>query len=194
MPRVSSMPCLLVGALLLGQAGLVRAQAPAASTKDPAMLRVGDRLPPLTGEFLTGREAQLPDAAAGKVALVMLGFTYGSRHAVEAWGEWFRSGHAGRPGVTFFEVPMIGGMARMGRWFIDSGMRKGTPQALHENVITVYGGTGDWKKRVGYAAEDHAYLLVLDRDGTIRWMHHGDFDEPRARELGEVLDGLVGSS
>ena len=188
------MPCLLVGALLLGQAGLVRAQAPAASTKDPAMLRVGDRLPPLTGEFLTGRKAQLPDAAVGKVALVMLGFTYGSRHAVEAWAEWFRSGHAGRPGATFFEVPMIGGMARMGRWFIDSGMRKGTPQALHENVITVYGGTGAWKKRVGYAAEDHAYLLVVDRDGTIRWMHHGDFDEARARELGEVLESLDGSS
>ena len=43
--------------------------------------------------------------------------------------------------MTFFEIPMIGGLARMGKWFIDSGMRRGTPKADHENVITVYGGT-----------------------------------------------------
>lgn len=45
---------------------------------------------------------------------------------------------------TFFEVPMIGGMATFGRWFINRGMRSGTAVELHDHVITVYGGTGDW--------------------------------------------------
>ena len=32
-------------------------------------LSTGETLPPLRGEFLTGRVAQLPDAASGRVAL-----------------------------------------------------------------------------------------------------------------------------
>ncbi len=53
-------------------------------------LAVGDRLPPLRGEFLTGREAVLPQAASGRVALLMLGFSYDSRFSVEAWARRFR--------------------------------------------------------------------------------------------------------
>jgi len=41
-------------------------------------LPMGEALPPLRGEFLTGRQAQLPDAASGRVALLALGFTYNS--------------------------------------------------------------------------------------------------------------------
>jgi len=156
-------------------------------------LKVGDVLPPLKGDFLTGRDAQLPDAAKGKVALAMLGFTYDSRHAVEAWGEWFRQAFGPREDVTFFEVPMIGGFGKLGRWFIDSGMRKGTPKALHENVITVYSGVGDWKRRVGFhdAAEHDAYLILLDRDGVIRWLVHSPFDAARAAELREAAAALA---
>ena len=37
---------------------------------------------------------------------------------------------------------MIGGLGTLARWFIDSGMRRGTPKADQGNVITVYGGIG----------------------------------------------------
>ncbi len=36
-------------------------------------LRVGDRLPALKGQFLTGRDAVLPQASSGQVALVSCG-------------------------------------------------------------------------------------------------------------------------
>ena len=90
-------------------------------------LRVGDRLPRLKGQFLTGRDAELPQAASGKVALVAMGFTYKSRFPVEAWADWYRTTIGSTTDVTFFEVPMIGGLATLGRWFIDRGMRNGTP-------------------------------------------------------------------
>ena len=63
---------------------------------------------------------------------------------------------------------MIGGMATLGRWFINRGMRSGTPVELHDHVITVYGGTGDWKQRLSYSTrhEDDAYLIVLDSAGS----------------------------
>ncbi len=69
---------------------------------------------------------------------------------------------------------MISGMARMGKWFIDSGMRKGTPKADQENVITVYGGVDPWKQRMGFK---DAYLVVIDKAGKVAWSHAGEFDE-----------------
>jgi hypothetical protein len=156
-------------------------------------LTVGDPLPVLKGHFLSGRDAELPVAASGRVALVAMGFTYKSRFPVEAWGDWYRTAIGSRSDVTFFEVPMIGGLSTLGRWFIDRGMRSGTPAALHEQVITVYGGTGSWKRRLSYSPdrEDDAYLIVLDRDGIVRGRYHGGFHQARADDIGRLLTSLA---
>ena len=148
----------------------------------------------LEGRYLTGRDASLPQAAAGKVTLIAMGFTYQSRFPVEAWADWYRRTIGSRTDVTLFEVPMIGGPARLGRWFIDRGMRNATPPELHERVITVYGGTGDWKRRLSYSSEreDDAYLIVLDRAGVVRWLHHGAFDQSRADDLRAQIASLAG--
>lgn len=164
---------------------LVTSLATVLATGSIESLRIGDPLPPLKGEYLTGKSATLPAAGSGKTTLLLLGFTYASRVPVEVWGQWFRDTIGVGPDRTFFEVPMIGGLAKMGRWFIDRGMRKGTPAALHENVITVYADTGDWKKRLAASSlnDKDAFLIVLDRDGVVRWLHHGPFDAARAQEL-----------
>jgi hypothetical protein len=54
-------------------------------------IKIGESLPELRGKFLTGREVVLPQAAEGRVTLLLLGFTYTSRFAVEAWAERFRA-------------------------------------------------------------------------------------------------------
>jgi hypothetical protein len=154
-------------------------------------LQPGESLPALDGEYLTGRQAQLPDAAAGRVALLALGFTYNSRFPVEVWIGRFRNDFDSNPHVTFYEIPMIGGMARLGKWFIDSGMRKGTPRSDQENVITVYGGTDAWKQRVGYQSQDAAYLVLIDKHGAVRWRHSGAFDESAYKDLHAQVSGLL---
>lgn len=154
-------------------------------------LKAGAGLPDLRGEYLSGRKATLPADASGRVALVLFGFTYESRFAVEAWTNRFRKEFGKNPQVTFYEVPMIGGMARMGRWFIDSGMRRGTPKADHEHVITVYGGTELWKQRLGVKDEDSAYLVVLDPRGNVAWTHSGAFEESEYESLAVQIHKLV---
>ena len=156
-------------------------------------LRVGEPLPTLEGQFLTGPAAVLPQASSGKVTLIAMGFTYASRVPVEAWGDWYRTAIGSRTDITFFEVPMIGGLATLGRWFIDRGMREGTPVELHDHVITVYRGTGDWKQRISYASahKDDAYLIVLDKEGVVRWLHHGVFDTLQSDQLKRLLTSLA---
>jgi hypothetical protein len=178
-------PALLIASILLPG-------TPASTPTAP--LTAGTAMPQLKGEFLTSREAVLPDAASGRVALVTMGFTYNSRFQVEAWIGRFRKDYGANPGVTFFEVPMIGGMARLGKWFIDSGMRSGTAKADQENVITVYGGTDTWKARVGLKNADDACLLLLDGKGIIRWTHNGPFDEAAYKELTAQLTTLLAAS
>jgi hypothetical protein len=188
MPRIFAAAC-CIGVLVTSTTALL-----AGASQN--FLGVGDPLPALKGQFLTGRDAVLPQATSGTVALVAIGFTYQSRFPVEAWAEWYRTAIGARTDVLFFEVPMIGGLAKLGRWFIDRGMRNGTPPALHERVITVYGGTDDWKQRLAFSPdhEDDAYLVVLDRDGVVRWIHHGAFEQARSVELQGMLTLLADAS
>jgi hypothetical protein len=177
---------LMLGTLVVGLAPMGASDGPDQEGHIPR-LSIGGSLPPLSGEFLSGRLATLPDVARERVALLAFGFTYNSRFPVEAWCGRFRKEFAGNPRVTFYEIPMIGGVARLGRFFIDRGMRRGTPSNLQENVITVYGGVEPWKSRIGYAKPDEAYLVLLDPAGTIRWIHHGEFDERIFAELRQVV-------
>ena len=166
--------------------------AVSAEKSPPVPMAVGDVFPRLEGDFLSGRKAVLPDAAKGKLALVLMGFTYESRFAVEAWAEHVRPAFAARDAATFFEVPVLGGMARMGKWFIDSGMRRGTPKELHENVITVWGGVDRWKALTGFSkrAEDDAYLTLIGQDGHILWLHHG----PHSQEAFDAMMAAAGAA
>ena len=141
-----------------------------------SLLSSGDTLPPLSGEYLSGRPAVLPQDASGRVALLLLGFTYESRFAVEDWTRAFRREFDENPKVTFYEIPMIGGLARLGKWFIDSGMRRGTPKADQGNVITVYGASDLWKQRVWFRDPNAAYLLLIDPGGKVVWQYAGAFD------------------
>ncbi len=174
MPRLTRVAMFL--GLALGAMALSESRQPPITP-----VAVGDVFPRLEGEFLSGKKAILPDAAKGHVALVLMGFTYDSRFAVEQWAEHVRPAFAKTGTSTFYEVPVLGGMARMAKWFIDSGMRRGTPKELHENVITVWGGVGRWKTLMNFsnAAKDDAYVALLDAEGRVRWLHHGPYAADR---------------
>lgn len=159
-----------------------------AAAPDAGKLRAGDTLPPLRGEYLSGREAALPEDARGRVTLVLLGFSYASRIPVEAWGARFREAFAADSAVTFYEVPMMSGVsARLGKPFIDRGMRSGTPRDLHDNVFTVWSGVGEWRRRLAARDRALAYLVLLDREGRVAWTGAGDGD----LEAFEALAGRV---
>ena len=154
-------------------------------------MAIGNPLPSLRGEFLTGRAADLPRAASGRIALLLLGFTYDSRFAVEAWAKRFREQFEADSRVTLFEIPMIGGLARLGKWFIDGGMRQGTPKADWQNVITVYGGTDPWKQRVAFRDPKAAYLILIDQKGNVAWQCAGDFGEAHFQALSSEVSRLL---
>jgi predicted transcriptional regulator len=70
-------------------------------------------------------------------------------------------------------------------------MRKGTPKKDHEHVITVYGGTGPWKQRLGFQSPHAAYLILLDRRGVVRWRHNGALEEESYKALSIQVAALL---
>jgi hypothetical protein len=158
---------------------------------DVPRIRVGDRLPDVAGETLNGHEVTLPASAAGTPALLLMGFTYDARTPVEQWSAWCRKTLGA--GVACYEMPMLGGMAKLASPFIKSGMRKSTPEALRDHVITVTSKTGDWKDRVGHtdATDDDAFLILIDRGGIVRWVAHGDVSPERTAALQRELAALA---
>ena len=149
--------------------------ASAAGTRET--LEVGAMLPPLAGRNLAGKKVTVHEAAHGRVTLLALGFTYDSRHAVDAWADRFRGEFHADSHVTCLELPMMSGVgARMGKPFIERGMRSGTPRALYRKVIVVWSGVGDWKERLRVSDGKLAYLMLLDREGRLVWSGTGARD------------------
>jgi hypothetical protein len=158
-----------------------------------AALTVGTPMPRIEGENLNGHKAVLPAVAKGKVTLVAMGFSYDSRRSVDAWTKRFRQEFGQNTDTGFFQVPVISGMARLAKLFIQTGMRRGTAKEDHDKVITVYGAASDLKERFGVVDIDRAYLLLLDREGTVRWWHEGLFDETIWPELKKATEATLQS-
>jgi hypothetical protein len=74
---------------------------------------------------------------------------------------------------------------------IVGSMRKGTPTADRDRFVTLFQGSGDLKRFVGFSAGDDAYLLLLDSNGTVRWRGHGVFREQDYAALGTAARGLM---
>lgn len=151
----------------------------------------GKALPPLKGEYLSGRKANLPADAKGRIALLLFGFSYPSRLQVDEWAAHWEKEYSSDASLAVYEIPMIGGIERLGRFFINRGMRHGTPHEKHENVITVYGGTGPWKKLLQVTDTKLAYAILVDQQGVVRWSHRGLYSEAAFNQLSEVVRNLL---
>ena len=77
--------------------------------------------------------------------------------------------------------------------FIATGnLQDPIPAPLRDRVITVTSKIGDWKSRVGHtaAAENDAYLILVDRAGVVRWQAHGAFGDALAAALAHEVASL----
>ena len=85
-----------------------------------------------------------------------------------------------------YEVPMMGGgLVKLARGMIGSGMRRGTPEAEHPFVVPYYGNTKRYAEKMGMdiASGEHVFLYLLDTDGRVRWQGQGEADEQRLADL-----------
>jgi hypothetical protein len=156
-----------------------------------AQIAPGDVFPELKGEYLSGGIARMPADSKGRAVLLAFGFSLDSLDPIQLWIFRFLQDYDHHPKVVSFDVPMLAGVAKMGKGVIEANIRKVMIPASHRHVIVVASKVGVWKKRLGFGSPKHAYLVLFDRDGVVRWRHSGMFDESKYAELNQAIRGLI---
>lgn len=160
-------------AVLVGSAGVVLGQAaPADSTA-----------PKIHGETVNGKPIELPDAAAGKVTLLILGFSKKAGQGTGAWRERVIKDFGSDAQFTTYTVAVLEDAPAFVRPMIRSGIKSGTPEALRDHMVTTASGEAEWKKFLGASDTAVPYLALLDGEGRLKWSSSGVFNEQEYEQL-----------
>jgi hypothetical protein len=156
-----------------------------------SLVAAAQQLPRLQEQNLAGQQVVLPDAASGKVAVLVFGFTRASQTTTGGWMKHIQGDFGKSHGFVLYQLPVIEEAPKLIRGMITSGMKKGVPENERANFIPVVHNEAELKKLVGYKEADDAYLVVLDRNGQVAYQTHGATPDPNYAELRAKVEGLL---
>jgi hypothetical protein len=149
----------------------------------------GDQFPQVTGEFLTGSKATLPDQFLGNSAMYLVGYMQETQFDLDRWTMGLLE--ADLPS-TIVEIPTIPGLVptAISGW-IDDGMRSGIPKKDWPAVITLYGSDAhDVATLTGTENPRNTRVLLIDDAGVVRWFWDQGFSASSLIELKGVIKNL----
>ena len=145
-------------------------------------------LPRLQGTSLDGKAVVLPDDLKGAPAILLVGYVQESQFDIDRWILGLKQTQST---VKVLEVPAISGaLPRLAANFIDSGMRRGIPQEDWPAVVTVYSDADKIISMTGNESPRNARVMLLDKDGTIRWFFDRGYSADRVLELSKKAAAL----
>ena len=143
--------------------------------------------PKLTATNLKKKTLTLPNDFAGERNLLLIAFEREQQKNVDTWLHELKRFEQS-PGFQYYELPTIDRLNPIARWFIDSGMRRGIPDATaRARTITLYLDKPAFRKALNLPDEKQIYAVLVDRAGCVLWRAQGDFDEAKASSLQEAL-------
>jgi hypothetical protein len=149
------------------------------------------QLPRLQEDNLAGQKVDLPDAASGKVAVLVFGFTHASQTTTEAWVKRIQADFSKTSGFELYQLPVLEDAPRFIRGMVVSGMKKGVAENLRANFIPVLHDEAELKKLVGYSEKDDAYMVVLDRGGKVAYQAHSATPDQGYAQLQAKVESLL---
>ena len=158
------------------------------------LLAVGARAespPRLEGETLSKKAIVLPDAAHGKITLLVMGFSKKGGQATGPWEKQFKNDFGADQRYTVYPLAILEDVPRLIRGMVTSGIRSSTPPSEQDHFVILVHGEQDLKRFVRYSTPDDAYLLLLDANGEIRWRGHGLFKDEDYAALKNVAKQLA---
>ena len=145
---------------------------------------VGAKCPVISGESLAGIKVDLPQAAAGKVTLVMVAFKRDSIPLLDPWLEAYDDAFGKKDGYAFYKIPMMkSSFAKQISGMINEKMKKDNPKELHDNIVTYYGPVDAYLKAMGISDEEKGYAFIIDQKGVVQWKSSGSADQESIREM-----------
>jgi hypothetical protein len=151
-------------------------------------------MPRIEGESFAGQKIVLPDAAHGKVAVLVFGFTKASKVPTSAWSQRVNGEFGSHNGFELYELPVLEDVPRLIRGMVISSIKKGVPGNRRSHFVPIVQSESELKKLVNYKEPDDAYLVTLDAGGQIVAQIHGPFSEPAYAQFRTDLKSLLSPS
>ena len=160
------------------------------SCSEPLINRdpTGKLFPKVNGISLDHRQWSLPADLLGRETILLIGYVQDAQFDIDRWliGLDMRSVK-----TKMYEVPTIKGMVpRLISERINQGMRSGIPKELWGGVITVYDDGEFMQRFTGNERPRNARILLLDRNGVIRYFTDEGFSVAGLNRLIKSLNLL----
>lgn len=175
--------------ILLFVTGATLGSMASCSSTIPNRNPVGEAFPSVVGESLEGEEVRFPEAVAGEVAVLLVGYRQNTQFDIDRWLlGLLQAGVEAR----LYELPTIPGLVPtiISGW-IDDGMRSGIPDEDWGVVVTFYGDAAKpIAELTGTEGGRNTRVLVLDQEGTVVWFADDGYSARLALELNAVVARL----
>lgn len=149
----------------------------------------GAEFPPLSGKTLDGEAVVIPSPDHSQPTLLVMGFSYGTRHEMEAWARTIREEIKIPNGVRYFEVAMLGrGMAAKLLKPIALAFMKGkAPESEYPRILVVFTDNRPYHAAFGID-EDRCCIGLISQSGDLEWSHAGPVTEEAKKSIRERLN------
>lgn len=153
-------------------------------------LEPGVALPTIEGETLSGRKIRINDSAAGRPAVIVMGFSRAAGSPSLEWSSRLLRDFASAE-LAVFSVPVLEFVPRMVRPLVPGGMRRSIPAYQHDKCVLLFKDERFWKERVGYQRPEISYVILVDRRGRVIEVTRGLFTESGYEQVRERIRQLI---
>lgn len=138
-------------------------------------------LPQFEAESLTGKKISMPAATQGHTALLLVGFTQASGKQTAEWAK------KTKPICETWSMAVLEDVPRLVRGMASHGIKSGIPKEDQDHFLLLYQHEAELRQAAGFQQPEHAYVLLLAPDGSIKWRFHGPVSEEALTELRKQL-------
>jgi hypothetical protein len=146
------------------------------------------QFPAVTGSNLQRKQLNLPQDFQGEQNLVLIAFQQWQQSQVDTWIPFARRLEETHPELRYYELPTIQRRNALARTLLNEGMRAGIPdQVARERTITLYLDKRAFREALQLPGDDDIHVLLLDRQGRVRWQAEGAFTAEKGESLAATL-------
>jgi hypothetical protein len=150
-----------------------------------------ERIPEVHGTSFADQAVNLPQDLQDKAAAILvMGFSRGSRDAVTGWAQKIAGDYRTSNVVAYYELPMVASVPGLFRGILLRSIRSSTPERAHKRIVPITNNEQVWRALVHYGEADDAYLLVIDTRGDVVWQTHGQATDAAYAALKQQVEAL----
>lgn len=131
------------------------------------------RIPPVQGTTFSNARVNLPEDLNGKVGILVIGFSQGSRDAITDWGKKLADDYFDSPHVVFYEMPVLASVPKMMRGFVTGRIKASVSERGKVHFLPLLDNEMSWRALTHYNKPDDPYIVLIDGSGRVRWQSQG---------------------